>query len=457
METQNATKDFILHNFEKYTNLLIAKDTEKAEKIEKWINEYDNVHEILQREDKIIGKGQKQTIVKTAKLIIPQQRKIVEAAVAFLLGSDVNLQLANNEEKYIEAYKKFTKLWKDSKLYYHSKRLARRLFIETEVAELFYIHPKTKKVKAVLLCRENNDEIYPVWDEYGDMTAFLRMYKITRNSKTYEYRDVYTVDMNYFGQKVDGVWKVKPETNLIKKIPVIYYNQKEAEWESVQSIIDRTEMLISKNADTNDYFGSPAVKVKGEVASAPTKEEVGKLFVLKPVMNEGRVEYGDVDYMTWDRAPEGVKVEYEMLKDIIYSQTSTPDLSFNNVKGIGNVSGVVLQFMFFDSILKARVKEELFGEMFDRRNNIIKAILAVLDTKNESLYTEMEINVTFENALPSNLKETIENLALATGGEPIMSQRTAVKLNPLVENPEEELENLEEEKEEPELLNQSFQ
>jgi len=45
----------------------------------------------------------------------------------------------------------------------------------------------------------------------------------------------------------------------------------------------------------------------------------------------------------------------------------------------------------------------------------------------------------YEYYLPKNDQEIVTNLSTATGGQPTMSQETAVKMNPYVEDPETEL------------------
>ena len=142
---------------------------------------------------------------------------------------------------------------------------------------------------------------------------------------------------------------------------------------------------------------------------------------------------------------EAIKLEYDMLKDLIYSLTSTPDLSFNNVKGTSSLSGIALKFMFLDSILKANNKQEIFGEGLDRRNNLLKAMLAKADLQANAKMEELEIDVEFAEVLPENITEMIDTLVSAVGGGAIMSRDTAVKVNPLVENAEAENERLESE------------
>jgi len=429
--------------------VLCRMDSDKEERRDKAIEQHDELkHKILERPDKEVGSGTNKKTVPTAKLIIPVQNKIVEMAVAFLFGTPVKLSLQQFEKSQDESFKLLKQIWKRNKLDYHNKELARRVFVETRAAELFYIavNPvtKEKRVRTMLLCQKNGDEIFPTFDSYGDMVAFTRRYK-TLNS---EGKEVVNVDIYYADKTVKAVqngdeWEVEIEKSLLGKIPIIYYEQEKSEWSDVQSLIDRQEMLLSRNADTNDYFGSPSVKVKGNLVKGPDKDEIGKLFRLQGERNGDKMEYGDVEYMTWDRTPESIKLEYEVLKDTIYSSTSTPDLSFNNVKGTSNLSGIALKFMFMDAVLKSLNKQEIFGDGLDRRINLLKEMMALMNVGGKESVMAMEIDVEFKDAMPENLIETIEMLSNAVGGKPIMSTKTAVKINPMVKDSDAEIIELE--------------
>jgi len=177
---------------------------------------------------------------------------------------------------------------------------------------------------------------------------------------------------------------------------VIYYDRDEPEWESVQTEIDKIEMLLSKFSDTNDYFGAPTLKIFGKIINPPEKGEVGRTLRFKGEQGaEGKIEYGDAKYLTWEHAAESIKIEYDILKDIIYSMTSTPDLSFNNVKGLTQTSGETLKFLFMDAILKAKSSEELFGEALTRRINLLKAMLGVVSVKDKQNLDELDIAIEF--------------------------------------------------------------
>ena len=437
------------NDFSKLTEILCKDPVERD--VEKYRKEYEGEHDILNRPVKTIGKGTSLKRIEQAKLVIRYQRKIVNMAVSFLFGDPAKLTLDNKEDKYQETFDLVNDVWNKNKLDYFNKKLARRLFVETKVAELWYViidEQNVKHIKVALLCDENGDSIFTHFDNNGDMDAFTRRYKLEDiDGKKYDHVDIYTAENIHKGIKKGETWQVDKKDNLYKKIPVIYYEQAETEWASVQSEIDRIEMLVSKSADTNDYFGSPTLKIKGKITNAPEKGEVGKILQFTGETNaEGKIDYGDAEYLTWTHAPEAVKLEFETLKDIIYSLTSTPDLSFNNIQGLTKTSGEALKFMFMDSILKAKDKEEIFGEALTRRVNLLKAILSVTDVKSKQALEEMDISVKFGDILPQSITETVQALSTARGGEAIMSGDEAVRQNPLVSDAEEDIKRLEEEK-----------
>ena len=126
----------------------------------------------------------------------------------------------------------------------------------------------------------------------------------------------------------------------------------------------------------------------------------------------------------------------KILQGLIHSLTQTPDLSFDNVKGIGDISGIAMKFLFLDSTLKAMNKQEIFSEGFTRRINILKAIHSKIVNISEAKgFDNLEIGIEFNDVLPQNIQEIVDMLYTASGAKPIMSQKSAVNMNPLVEKP----------------------
>ncbi len=439
--------ELILAQLDDFPKILeeLNKDVIETRETSTWIDQYKGKHKILDRVDKIIGSGSDQTTVVLNKLVMTFQQKIVKSAVSFLFGEPVELMLLGEEkESFKDAFQAIKNVWFDNKLDYFNRKITKRTMIESKAAELWYVikeEGSESQIRVMLLSEGNGDVFYPHFDSFGKMDAFIRNYKgLSETGEVIDCVNIYTKGTIYLGKKITD-WVVTSEANPFGKIPVVYYDQLEPEWIGVQSEIDRAELLISQFSDTNDYFGSPSVVTKGEIENAPEKGEVGKVFQIKGDLNvqTGETTYnGGINYLTWDRGPESIKIEWDILKDIIYSMTDTPDLSFSNVKGVSNLSGIALKFMFWASILKAKDNEELFGESMVRRINVLRAIISVVQTNLKAKMELIKINIEFSQSLPENQAELIETLSLARGGEKIISEKTALQQNPLVVDAEQE-------------------
>lgn len=432
-----------------------AIETEKvnAFKIEDLQKEYDPKQHAIKdkskRQDKTVTTDAGTSVVEVARLPIPMQKRIVRLAATFLCGRPIELLSNPLDDKQKNLLTVLMLTWKQNKLDYKSKKLAKLMMSETECAELWYTEPIEEgfwagtpndkpavkfKLRMKTLAASLGDSLYPVFNAAGDMIAFGRGYTTTEAGKKVEHFDLYTPETNYFWIKADSsLADYKPaEKNAMAKIPVIYYKQDAPEWNDVQELIDRFEKSISNHADTNDYHASPTIKVKGTVKGFAKKGESGKIIELD---GEG----ADANYMSWDKSPESVKLEQENLLNLIHSLTDTPNISFEQMKGLGTFSGIALKMLFLGAHMKASDHEENFGECIQRRINYLISAMAVINVEFEQA-TSLSVEPKFTYFLPKNELEMIEMLSTATSAEkPIMSRKTAVSLNPLVQDPEAEL------------------
>ena len=264
------------------------------------------------------------------------------------------------------------------------------------------------------------------------MIAFGRSYTLTTDDKKDEYMDLFT-DKKIARYKKDehGKWSVLSDhENMLGKIPIVYYSQDDVDWSDVQKIIERLENLLSNFADTNDYFGSPMVKIKGTVTGFAEKEDTGKVITI--------TENGDADYLTWDQSPESTKLEIETLQNLIYSLTQTPDISFKSVQGMSNISGIALKLMFLDAYLKATEKAEVFEQAITRRLSILSAYSRLFNQSLKS--TEgIDLECVITPYIPENIKEVVDMLSGATGGKAIVSRETAISIAGMADDVQDEI------------------
>lgn len=378
---------------------------------------------------------------KVARVALALQKLIVKRAVAFTFGNPIylNAETGDNEEQK-KVLKAVERVLYDVKQKSLNRKVARKLFSCTEVAELWYPVPRDHSAygfdsKFKLRCAVFDplvDRLYPYFDDSDDMIAFSREFTITRGKETKVYFETYTEDFHFMWDLSEGKYNLVegyPKENVIKKIPVVFGRQEDVEWADVQNLIDRLEKLLSNFADTNDYHASPKIVVKGELTGFAKKGEAGALLQL-----EG--EDASASYLAWQNAPESVKLEIQTLLQMIYTITQTPDISFDAVKGLGAISGVALKLLFMDAHLKVADHSEVLDEYLQRRMNIIKAFIGKFDVNLEKAAEAIQIE---PEIIPYMLDDELSDITkwtTANGNKPLISQKQSAILAGLSKDPE---------------------
>lgn len=409
------------------------------------------------QKDKSIGKGETKKTVPAVKIPIPFARKIVNTATAFEVGEPITMSPSVENELAHE----ITRLWRTNRLDSILQQAISLQKSELQCAVQFYfkdVPPGTviqrivkgakkilgftdkKQIKAKLL-QNKNGIMTPVYDAFGDMVAFAWEFAIA-DSEGKVVKQVYVYDdTNLYHLKDDGGYKLdSTKKHGFAKIPIVYFEQEEVEWKHVQEMIDRVEVTLSKLSASNDYSGHPILLLYGEVEGAPDKDEDGKAFRIPMKQGrDGKWAHGDVKFAQYDQAPESIKLELEYLEKYILSLSSTPDLSFESLKGLGNISGVAIRLMFLDAIIKAKMNEGTNRTSVERIINVMTSgTITTTGTKFKDQTEETFFTIKFNSILPDDLKTTVETLARAVEAG-IMSVKLAVEQLDVAEDAAEEL------------------
>lgn len=371
-----------------------------------------------------------------ARIPLALQKVIVSRANSFLFSNKPLIEYDSNNPFDVDVVAAINKVLVSAKELALNRTVGEELMKSSEVAELWYTVQeennlygfKSKfKLKRFVFSPSKGDTLYPLFDETGDLIAFSRGYTVNVNGKEEQRFDSYTkIDTRQYILK-EGQWTLAkdPVANVIGKIPIVYCTQGEAEWTKVQNLIERLEKLASNFADTNDYHGSPTIMVEGQITGFARKGEQGKILQG----DQGSRAY----YLSWDRAPEAIKLEKDMLVDFIYTLTQTPNINFDNLKGLGGVSGIALKLMFMDAHLKVEEKKSIVVEYLNRRMNIIKSFLGAMNVTWKGKINQVETDCDITPYMIDDLKSQVEIALLANGNNPIVSQKTSVKLSGLVD------------------------
>lgn len=400
------------------------------------IKEYNpETHDVMSRENKR-RKGKEPYIVQ--KLPRAWQRYINEIALFFLLAKPIRWNCTNLDDTNsaaFEAFKNFLKSTRFDTTMRQSKRLAGA---ETESAKLYHIFRNEEtnqpEVKVVVLAKSESYTLRPLFDQYKNLKAFGYGYFLKEGTNSVEHFDIQTPKVIYRCSKQRLGWEVLPVTNPTGKINAIYYQQSK-EWDGAGIRIARDEMVDSKAADVNEYFGDPVAKVSVDVfKSMVDPETVGKL-----VQMQGKDSV--FEYVEPPTAPEMKESEKKVLKESILNDSFTPDFSYESMKGTGTLSGEALKRAMILGFIKRDNRKEIYDEMVIREKNLILSIMMNvthigMKAQLESLNIEHEFSEPFDE--DTDKRWTSIGRAYADG---IISLETAVMLLS-VAKPEEEIDKI---------------
>lgn len=421
------------------------------------IKEYDTAqHEVCKREPKIITdkKGNIKKREQRWKLPVPYPVYINEVALVFLYGRPVKwMQLSENTDNAFRKYQEIIKRTRfDSKIR-QCKRLAGS---ETESAMLFRVFKDENgepDVQIRVLALSKGDEIYTRFDQYENLISVGWGYYVAEEKgKAVYHFDIFTPEIIYRCTKKSIGWEIVKEINLIGKIPVILFQQ-EKEWNGVEHLIHREEMIASRTADTNDYFADPIAILNADVIkNMPEKKEEAKTLVTN---NTDGVDKA-MKYVTWDSAPQSKKDELEWLQSQILSKSFTPNITLDTLKSISQLSAKALRTVMMLADIKASRHKESHDELLDRTSSLIIAIIGnVLDVSLAGECEMLQVHHEFQEPFGEDVADDLNDIIRAVDGG-ILSTETAIELNPLVKNVTRERDRIKQEKEEAAKMQQSI-
>lgn len=403
---------------------------------------YDvETHEVMKRKDKAVydKKGNFIRWSKRWKLPIPYQVFINEIALVFLYGRPVKWsQKSDNTD---DVYAVFKETLEEIRFDANVREAKRKAGAEGVSAILYHVHRNDEnkpELKLNVLSKSNHDDIYTLKDQYKKLKAFGWGYTMTESGgRSVHHVDIYTSKNIFMCKRGNVGWEVNILENQIGKIPVILFEQ-EVESAGVQYLIDRVEYNTSVDADVNDRFANPAMVADAEILnSLPKQEEEAKLYIMK--------NGGSVKYLTWDQASESKKNEHERLDKHILNKTFTPQIDFDNMKGLSNVSAKALKQMMILAVIKAEKRKETHDAYMSRAANLLIAILGnILDYKNQSKYNSLIVKHEFQEPFGDDVSDHLNDL-IRQYESGALSLETLLEQSYLVTNAQQELDRIKEE------------
>lgn len=380
------------------------------------------------RKDKIRSDG---TVEKASRIYIGLEKLLTRRMTEFMFSIPARRVYHNidgNKTRQMIA-KAIESIYKHARIDSENIRRGTAYFASCEVFTIWYTvenpntlygFPSKYKLKCKTYSPMDGVRLYPLLDELGDMTAMSFEYSKKVGDEEVEFFETYTSDAHYKWRRNGGKWeRVKAEPIAILKIPGVYIYRPVPIYHGLSYIRNEIEYTLSRNSDVIAYNSAPILKVAGAITGSEGKGESRRVF---------RVENGgDVSYVSWSQAIEALKYHVNTLTGLFWSQAQMPDISFENMKSLGNIGFDARQTLLTDAHLKVGDESGPWIEAFGRECNVIKAFVRMMNTAWADEVDNVEVEHVITPFIQMDEDAKTDRLIKQNGGKAIKSQLQTIR------------------------------
>lgn len=223
-----------------------------------------------------------------------------------------------------------------------------------------------------------------------------------------------------------GAWP-----HAFNSVPFVEYKNNDdcyGDFEGVISLIDAYDALVSDDLNDFEYFVDAYLALYGYTAE---EEDIGKMKAQRVLLmdNDSKAEW-----LVKQGDSTGVETTKQRLERDIHKFSKTPDSNDTNFGA--NVSGVAMRYKLLGTENLGSIKERKFKKGLQRRLELIAFILKVLSRPS---FDWLAVDINFTRNLPVNEDDVSAMIKNLNG---IVSKKTLVGQLPFVEDPEQEMKQL---------------
>ena len=398
------------------------------------INEYDPTkHPVMNKQlypDLVKDDG----VERVTRITLSFQRLAAKRMSELLSGIPVKRIYKPEDEKQQQVATYLEKIFDRNRINSVNTDRTNALFAGCEIFTLWYAVEQKNNLYGFasplkLRCRTfspmQGDELYPFFDEYGDMVAMSIGYTRKVGRKNVQYFDTYTDDRHIKWSNESGEWlAVEDEKTTVGKIPGIYTFRPTPIWEDTSRNVYEMEWTLSRNGNYIRENSKPKFIVcADEIIQYGDEKSGNKEF--KSVMQYPTG--ARAEYVTWSQAIESLKFQIDTLRNLFFTQLQLPDWSYEKMSQQA-LSGESRKQMFIDAELKVQDESGRWLEFFDREINVAKAFLKLMlgQAWHEAI-DALPVETVITPYRITDRKEEVETLMTANGNKPIMSQRESIE------------------------------
>lgn len=412
-------------------------------------------HSILEdkvnRVDKVRSDG---TIERASRISVGLEKLLAKRVNEFTFAIPVRRVYSNiddnetrkNIAKALELIYKYARINTENTqrgLSYYASCEILTVWYTVEKDHSLYGFPANKKLKCKTFSPMSGEKLYPLFDDFGDLIAVSFEYVRRVKDKDVTFFETYTAEKHckWKNDTDNGGWVecTKPggEDIEIMKIPAIYCYRKEPIYQDLPVLRKEIEYALSRNSDILSYNSAPVLMVAGNIQGEEKKDESRR--VVK-VTNGGKVEY-----VSWNQSTEAFTYHIDTMLKLFFMQGQMPDISFENMKSLGNIGFDARMTLLMDAHLKIGDESGPWMEFLDREVNVVKAFLKKLQVSWEKEVDNVDVENIITPFVQNDRKGLIDTLTKANGGKAVMSQLETIRELGESDDPEATLKQIQEE------------
>lgn len=437
--------DFDSTNISETISMLKDKSV-NVPKWEKLFTDYEPMkHAILSDttslKDKVRSDGQ---VDKSARIVIGLEKLHVKRMAEFTFSIPVKRVYSNMEDNETrkEIKKAIESVYKNVRINSENLRRAVAYYASCEIFTVWYAVKKSNslygfqsdyKLKCKTFSPMNGVKLYPLLNEMDDMLAMSFEYTKKVKDKDVSFFETYTADRHYIwkcGQHADK-WEpvliqetedgeiVNGEDIVLMKIPGAYAWRPRPVYDGLSQIREEIEYSLSRNSNVIAYNSAPLLKIIGGMKGREDKGEAQRIVRCE--------SGGDVGYVSWAQSIEALKYHVDTMEKMYWMQAQIPDISFDNMKGLGNIGYDARQTLLTDAHLKIGEEAGTWIEFLERECNVIKAFLKIMNRKWESEIDNVNVEHIITPYIQNDELSEITRRMKANGNKPIESQLESIQ------------------------------
>nr|DAO40531.1 MAG TPA: PORTAL PROTEIN [Caudoviricetes sp.] len=413
---------------------LIRKHANEREDLQKLKRYYIGDHSILKHERRNPNAPNFKTVANHAK-------DIADTATGYFLGSPITYN--NTGESDLEP---LLVAFDNAEVDQVDTQNALNMAIYGRAYEYIYVKEGLNELDSASLDVENTFIVYDDSIERRPLFAvyYYEVKDDSKDTKTYQ-AEVFTQNLHYHIVLSDSsgsyVKKNDVEPHHLGQIPIIEYKNNNfaiGDYEQQISLIDAYNSLMGNRVnDKEQAIESILVLYGAQLGDTP--EETHKAMSI--LNEEGLLELpmdSKADFLKNLLDEGATEILRKALKEDIYTFSHVPNLT--DEKFAGNSSGVAMEYKLLGLEMITKVKESNYKRGLRQRISIFAKYLGLQQIALDA----NSIVPQFSRGLPKNLLELSQVINNLDGK---VSLRQLISLLPFVEDPDAELEELEEEKE----------